>query len=188
MHIGYATQDPRSHYWSIVNYGVQERAAECGFPVTTLYATTLAQQHAALQTLFAAGIDCLLLGPMGAAGLAPSLAPFRVAGIPIIVLATELADTPVTCTIRSDHQRGAALAAQYIVAQLGGTGAVAHLIGPRVLQDNSDRADGVQTVFGQAAGIQLVAEAESPDWDVGGRLYGAGPAADARSPGRLRRQ
>lgn len=167
MHIGYATQDPSSHYWSIVNYGVQERAAESGHALTTLHAATLDQQRAALRTLREAGIDALLLGPVAASGLAGELAPFRAARIPIIVLAAEVTDAAATCTIRSDHRHGAELAARYVIEQIGGAGAVAHLIGPLVLKDNSDRAAAVRAVFGQTPGIEVVAEAESPDWNPG---------------------
>ncbi|MBA3469489.1 MAG: substrate-binding domain-containing protein [Herpetosiphonaceae bacterium] len=165
MHIGYATQNPRSHYWVLVNHGVQERATELGIQVTTIHAYTLDQQIAAIASLLRQRIDLLLIGPISAVGLASSIQRAQAAGIPVVVLAAQLNDTPVTCTIRSDHMRGAELAAAHVVTQIGGAGEVAHLVGPTMMQDNVDRATGVRHVFAQHPGVEIVVEQESPDWD-----------------------
>lgn len=164
MHIGYATQNPSSHYWLIVNHGVQERATELDIALTITPAYTLQQQIAAINTYITQRIDVLLLGPIVAVGLASTLARVQAAGIPVVVLAAQLNDAAVACTVRSDHMKGAELAAAYVVEQLAGVGEVAHLIGPRRLQDNIDRAIGVRNVLDQHPGIQVVFEQESPDW------------------------
>ena len=164
MHIGYASQSPNSHFWLIVGHGVETRADELGAKVTLLPATTLDQQIEAINTLIDQHVDVLLIGPSRATGLAPSVARARSAGIPVVVLAAELQDCQVDVTVRADHRRGAEMAAAYAVAQIGGRGPVAQIVGPRWLQDNIDRADGVRHVFGQHPEIELVFEQESPDW------------------------
>ena len=164
MHIGYASQSPRSQYWVIVNHGVQQRAKDLGIRLTMAYASTLSQQIAAITRLLAQGIDLLMLGSVAAEGLAAPLERVRAAGIQVVALATQLTDTAVTSTVRSDHMKGAALAATHIVKQLGGAGKVAHLVGPRLLQDNIDRAISVRSVFDRYPGINLVLEQEAPDW------------------------
>ncbi|HYF65382.1 MAG TPA: substrate-binding domain-containing protein [Herpetosiphonaceae bacterium] len=165
MHIGYATQNPSSHYWVIVNHGVQERAAELGIRVTAIPAYSVDQQIAAINTLIGQRIDALLVGPLVANGLGGAISRAKAAGIPVVVLAAQVNDAPVACTVRSDHTKGAALAAAHVVERLEGVGKVAHLIGPTVLQDNLDRAAGVRGVFDQHPGIEVVYEWESPDWD-----------------------
>jgi len=164
MRIGYATQNPSSHYWLLVNYGVRERATERGIDLTTTTASTLEQQITAIDAFIAARVDVLLLGPVVANGLADPLERARAARIPVIVLAAQLREGAVDCTVRSDHRAGAEMAAAYLVEQIAGSGAVAHLIGPRQLQDNVDRALGVRHVLGLHPRVALAFEQESPDW------------------------
>lgn len=185
MHIGFAAQNPSSHYWLIVSYGARERAAELGIEITTLPATTLEQQIAAINTLIDRRVDVLLLGPVVATGLASTLQRAQAAHIPIIVLAAQLNDWTPICTVRSDHRKGAELAASYVVDQIGGTGEVAHLIGPRRLQDNVDRAVGVRNILDQQPSVQIVFEQESPDWEPesGAALMRAALAAFPRIRG-----
>jgi ABC-type sugar transport system substrate-binding protein/anti-anti-sigma regulatory factor len=164
MHIGFATQDPYSDYWLIVNHGAHERAAALGVTITTTSATDLAQQIAVIETFIRQRVDALLLGPVAASGLGAAIARAQAAGIPVIVVAAEVRDSAVTCTVRSDHGQGAELAAAYVVEQLEGAGEVAHIVGPSRLQDNVDRAEGVRRCLGKHPGIRLVFERESPDW------------------------
>ena len=165
MHIGFASQNPSSHYWVIVNHGVEERAAELGIRLTTTQSYNIEQQISAINGLISQRVDVLLVGPLATVGLASAINQARSAGIPVVVLAAEISDAPVTCTVRSDHMKGAVMAATYVVEQIGGSGEVAHLIGPRILQDNVDRAVGVRSVFDQHPAIEVVVEEESPDWD-----------------------
>jgi ABC-type sugar transport system substrate-binding protein len=165
MHIGFASQNPSSHYWVIVNHGVEERAAELGIRLTTTHSYSVEQQITAINSLISQRIDVLLVGPLVAVGLGGAIKRAQSAGIPVVVLAAEINDAPVKCTVRSDHMKGAVMAATYVVEQIGGSGQVAHLIGPRVLQDNIDRAVGVRSVFDQHPGVEVVVEQESPDWD-----------------------
>jgi ABC-type sugar transport system substrate-binding protein len=165
MHIGFASQNPSSHYWVIVDHGVEERAAELGIRLTTTHSYSVEQQINAINGLISQRIDVLLVGPLVTVGLASAIKRAQSAGIPVVVLAAEIKDVPVTCTVRSDHMKGAVMAATYVVEQIGGSGEVAHLIGPRILQDNVDRAIGVRSVFDQHPGIEVVVEEESPDWD-----------------------
>ena len=164
MHIGFASQNPSSHYWVIVNHGVEERAAELGIRLTTTQSYTVEQQITAINGLISQRIDVLLIGPLVAVGLGGALMRAQAAGIPVVVLAAQVNDAPVKCTVRSDHMQGAAQAAAYVVEQIGGSGQVAHLIGPTVLQDNIDRAIGVRSVFDQYPDIEVVFEQESSDW------------------------
>lgn len=185
MRIGFAAQNPISHYWQIVNYGVRERATELGITIPILPTSTLDQQIAVIDTLLQQQIDVLLLGPIVAVGLAPTVERVLAAGIPIIVLAAQLTDCTVPCTIRSNHRYGAELAATFAVNAIGGKGAVVHLVGPSRLQDNIDRAVGVRHILAQYPDVQLVFEAESPDWEheSGRRIMRAAldrhPAIDA---------
>ena len=43
MRIGFASQNPTSHYWLIVSHGAIERAAELGIELVVLNAYTLEQ-------------------------------------------------------------------------------------------------------------------------------------------------
>lgn len=164
MQIGFAGQNPTSHYWLIVSHGVRERATELGIALTTTHASTLHQQTAALHQLIDQRVDVILLGPVAAHGLAAPIRRAQAAGIPVIVLAAGVSDCAVTATVRSDHRTGAEVAARYLVEQLGGRGAVAHLMGPSQLQDNLDRAAGVRHVLAQQPDVTIVFEQESPDW------------------------
>ncbi|HEY0606213.1 MAG TPA: substrate-binding domain-containing protein [Herpetosiphonaceae bacterium] len=164
MHIGYASQSPNSHFWLIVGHGVETRAEELGVKLTLLAGSTLDQQIEAINTLIDQHVDVLLIGPSRATGLAPQVARARSAGIPVVVLAAELQDCQVDATVRVDHHHGAELVAAYAIEQIGGHGAVAQIMGPRWLQDNLDRAEGVRHIFSQHPDVELVFEQESPDW------------------------
>jgi anti-anti-sigma factor len=164
MHLGFATQDLNSDYWLIVTYGAQARATELGIPITTLPATTLDQQLEAIHTLIDRRVDVLLLGSVTSTGYAQAVDRARAAGIPVVTVTSLLRDCTVTSAVLPDHMRGAELAATHMVEQLNGVGAVAHLIGPNSFQECVDRATGVRKVLNRYSDIQLVFEAESPDW------------------------
>jgi ribose transport system substrate-binding protein len=164
MRIGFASQNPTSHYWLLVGYGAHEGAAELGIDIVTSHARTLEQQIAAINIFIDQRVDLILLGPVAAIGLADTIARAQTLRIPVIVLAAQLNDCTVHCTVRSDHGHGAELAAAYMVEQIGAEGEVAHLIGPSVLQDNIDRAAGVRKVLGRHPKVRIVFEQESPNW------------------------
>jgi len=177
MHIGFATHDPRSHYWMIVGYAARERAAELGIEITTLTAHPMDphEQIAAINSLVDQRVDALLVGPVVARGLVGAVERAQAARIPVIVVASPLLDCIVTGIVQSNNIKGAELAAEYVVAQIGGAGEVAHLIGPTRLQDNVDRATAIRTVLSRHPGVQVVFEQESPDWtpESGAALIGA---------------
>lgn len=164
MHIGFASQSPSSHYWLLISYGARARAAELDAQLTIYNAYTLEEQISAINRLIEQRVDVLFVGPVMTSGLADAVARARAAGIPVIALAVELSDSDVTCTVRSDHMRGAELAAAFLAERLGGVGEVAHIIGPRHIQDNVDRAIGVRKVLDRYPGLQVVYEEESPNW------------------------
>jgi PAS domain S-box-containing protein len=164
MRIGFVSQNPRSHYWQIVNYGVRERATELGIVVPIIPVYSLDEQIAEIQGMVHTGIDALLIGPVSAVGLGPTVERVMSAGVPVIILAAELTDCMVSCTVRSDHRYGGELAARFLVEAIGGAGQVAHLVGPSQLQDNIDRAAGVRQVLARHQGIEVVFERETPDW------------------------
>ncbi|HEU4326039.1 MAG TPA: substrate-binding domain-containing protein [Roseiflexaceae bacterium] len=164
MHIGFATQNPTSHYWLVVSYGARDRAAQLGVDIALLWAKTVEQQTAAIHSFVDQRVDAIIVGPIVARGLAGAIERARAARIPVIVAAAQVTDTDVTATVRTDHTSGAELAAAHMVERLGGVGEIAHIIGPTMLQDNIDRATGVRRVIGQHPGMQIAFEQESPDW------------------------
>jgi ABC-type sugar transport system substrate-binding protein len=166
MRIGFASQDPTSDFWLIVNHGAQARAEELGIECAIITAATLEEQIAAIRTFVEQRVDALLLGPVRAKGLSDTIKRVRAARIPVVVVAAALTDCDVTCTVRSDHTRGGELAAAYLAERLGGEGQVAHLMGPSQLQDMIDRASGVRRVLGRYPNIKIVYEREAPDWQV----------------------
>lgn len=165
MQIGFATQNPTSHYWLVVSYGARERAAQLGIDIALLWAKTVEQQIAAIDSFVQQRVDAIIVGPIVARGLAGAIQRARAARIPVIVAAAQVTDTDVTATVRTDHAAGAELAATHLVEQLGGTGAIVHVIGPTMLQDNIDRAAGVRRVIARHPGVQIVYEQESPNWN-----------------------
>jgi ABC-type sugar transport system substrate-binding protein/anti-anti-sigma regulatory factor len=165
MRIGFATQDPRSHYWMIIGHAAQERATELGIDIPTLPANTLVEQIAAIDALVDQRVDALLVGSITAMGLANAIKRAQAARIPVIAVSSYLLDCTVACTVRSDNVNGAELAAAHVVERIGGAGEVAHLIGPTHLQDSVERATGVHNLLGRHPDIQIVFEQESPDWN-----------------------
>jgi ABC-type sugar transport system substrate-binding protein/anti-anti-sigma regulatory factor len=167
MHIGFATQDPRSHYWLLVGHAAHERAAELGIDITSVPTSHrhVHEQVAAIDAFIDQRVDAILVGPIEARGLGDAVERARAAGIPVIAVASPLLDCTVTCTVQSDQMKGAEMAAAYVVDQLGGAGEVAHIIGPTKLQDNVDRAMAIRKLFGLHQDIEIVFEQESPDWE-----------------------
>jgi anti-anti-sigma factor len=165
MRIGFAIQDPRSHFWLILGHAARERADELGIDIAALPANTLDEQIAAVNSFVDQRVDALLVGPVAATGLANTVERARMARIPVIVVASDLLDSSVTCTVRSDNLKGAELAAAHVVERIGGAGEVAHLLGPTHLQDSVDRARAIHNLLGRHPDIQIVFERGGPNWN-----------------------
>jgi PAS domain S-box-containing protein len=165
MQIGLATQDPRSHFWLIVNHAARARATELGIEISIQPSYTLDEQIAVIDRFAQQRVDALIVGPYVSVGLGQAVERAQAVGIPVISMVTDLHDCTVRCTVRSDNGAGAELAAMHLAERIGGEGEVAHLTGPSRFQDAIERARGFRRVLDHHPGIRVVFEQEGATWN-----------------------
>ncbi|MFL5800696.1 MAG: substrate-binding domain-containing protein [Roseiflexaceae bacterium] len=159
MHIGFALHDPHFAFWAILGYAARARAAELGAIVTAIPASDAGTQVAAIQQLVSRRVDVLIVGPIDSYELAPAAQQAIDAGIPVVAVDMEIEGCQVACTVRSDNTRGAERAAAFLIEQIGGQGAVAHLQGPPTAQTARQRSQGVHNVLDGHVAVAIVFEA-----------------------------
>jgi ribose transport system substrate-binding protein len=113
----------------------------------------LGKQFTQIDNFIAAGVDLILLNPGDANAMGPAIARAKAAGI--VVVAVDTAAKGADATITTDNVQAGAIACQYIVDKLHGTGDVIIQNGPQV-SAVVDRVNGCKASFAKAPGIKVL--------------------------------
>ena len=163
MLIGYTGFAPTLIFSFNINKGVEDKCKELGYEYVSLMpAETKAElQVQALDNAIIKGLDGLVIMPIDARALGPSLDEAAKRKIPVIVVDATVNHPSVLAFIGTDNLEAARMAGRYIVDKVKGQGELL-LIGGQVGHPNGDkRLKGVKDVC-EAAGMKVTVR--PTDW------------------------
>ena len=115
------------------------------------------QQVAILEDQVLKKPAALAVAPSGVSEVVPVLEKARAAGIPVLIVDTEVPWPHRRSFIGIDNRLGGRLAGEYIVGAIGGRGKVAVIRGVLGVATQEDRVTGFQEAIAQAPGVKCVA-------------------------------
>ena len=158
-------------YWIAMKDGIEARAAELGVEVTVQAATdesAIDEQTKILQTMSGQDFTCFLVAPITGTNLIQPLVAVSEAGLPIVNVdapfdteALEASGVDLVTYIASRNEVAGQVAAEEMIAQLGGSSEIALVQGLSGDGSSIARIDGFK---GAAGDLAIVAE-EAADWD-----------------------
>ena len=125
--------------------------------------TDVAGQIQQLQNLIAKGVDAILVNPGDVSGLNATLQEALDKGIIVISVDQEL-DVPGVYNVGIDQKEWAMTSAQWLAETLGGEGDIVEIEGFPGHPANVARMDGVDEVFAEYPGINVLAR-DTGKWD-----------------------
>lgn len=150
-----------SEFWQRVKQGAEAAAAE--YPDVTLTVQApqreinIDQQVSILEDLILRKVSALAVAPAGVSEIIPVLNKAKAAGIPVLILDTDLPWPGKRSYIGTNNRLGGKLAGEFIVKALGGTGKVAVIRGILGVATHEERVAGFEDAIREAPGIELVA-------------------------------
>jgi len=115
------------------------------------------QQVAILENQITKGVAALAVAPAGASEVIPVLDRARAAGIPVVIVDTDVEWPPKLTYVGGDNQRAGRVAGEYIAKLLNGQGNVAVIRGILGVTTHEDRLKGFWEGIAKSPGVQLVA-------------------------------
>lgn len=158
--IALVTKALDSEFWQSLRAGAEEAAREHpGVRLSVLAPereVNIEQQVSILEDQVLKKVSALAVAPAGVAEVIPVLEKARQAGIPVLLVDTDVPWPGKLSYIGTDNRRGGRLAGQYVVERLGGKGRVAVVRGMLGVVTHEDRLAGFRDALAQAPGIRLV--------------------------------
>ncbi len=114
------------------------------------------QQVGILEDQITRHVSALAVAPAGVAEILPVLDKAKAAGIPVIIVDTDVNWPSKLSYVGADNQRAGRLAADYIIQLLGGKGKVAVIRGILGVATHEDRLAGFRDGIAKAPGIECV--------------------------------
>ncbi len=114
------------------------------------------QQVAILEDQVLKKVSALAVAPAGVAEVLPVLEKARAAGIPVLIVDTDVPWPHRVGFVGIDNRLGGRMAGEYVLRALGGRGKVAVIRGVLGVATQEDRLAGFQEVVSKAPGIQWV--------------------------------
>ncbi len=150
-----------SEWWQRVKAGAEEAArAHPGVRLAVLAPereVNIDQQVAILEDQITRRISALAVAPAGVAEILPVLDKARAAGIPVVIVDTDVNWPWKLSYVGADNRRAGRLAGEYIAKILGGRGKVAVIRGILGIATHEDRVAGFREALAKAPGIECVA-------------------------------
>ncbi|MHC1772543.1 MAG: sugar ABC transporter substrate-binding protein [Flexilinea sp.] len=140
---------------------VQAKADELGVKLTVYDGgKDPAKQINQMETAISQGIAAIIIEPASVDGIIPAVKAARDAGIPVIILNQKITDQSIANTfVGVSNVDGGKMEMSAAVADMGGEGKVALLLGPMGSDAQLGRSEGYQAVIDEAKGkIEVVYE------------------------------
>lgn len=161
IEIALVTKALDSEWWQRVKTGAEDTArVHPGVKLAVLAPereVNVDQQVAILEDQITRRVSALAVAPAGAAEILPVLDKAKAAGIPVIIVDTDVNWPSKLSYVGADNRRAGRLAGDYIVKTLGGKGKVAVIRGILGIATHEDRLAGFREALAQAPGIDCVA-------------------------------
>jgi ribose transport system substrate-binding protein len=159
--IAFVTKALDSEWWQRVKSGAEEAArADPGVKLSVLAPereVNIDQQVAILENQITRRVSALAVAPAGASEVLPVLERARAAGIPVLIVDTDINWPSKLSYIGADNQRAGRIAGEFIVGAIGGKGQVAVIRGILGVATHEDRLAGFREAIAKAPGIDCVA-------------------------------
>ena len=156
---GYACHSAND-FFDAIESGLQQAAAETnGTIIRADSELAMSSEIAIIENFITQGVDVIFLTPNDPAGSIEGVTLANEAGIPVVVISSELdeGDYEIICTIKSDDYTAASQAAEFAMEQIGGEGNVLILNGMQT-SDVVDRINGYKDVIAQYPDVTIANE------------------------------
>ncbi len=150
-----------SEFWQRLKNGAEAAArGHAGLRLAVLAPEreiNIDQQVSILEDQILKRVSALAVAPAGVAEILPVLNEAKAAGIPVVVLDTDIDWPSKLSYIGTDNRLGGRMAGDYVVKLLGGKGKVAVIRGVLGVRTHEERLAGFQEALAGAPGAQCVA-------------------------------
>jgi len=161
IEIALVTKALDSEWWQRVKSGAEEAArAVPGVHLVVLAPereVNIDQQVGILEDQITRGITVLAVAPAGVSEILPVLDKAKAAGIPVLIVDTDVNWPAKLSYIGADNRLGGRIAGEYIVKLLSGKGKVAVIRGILGIATHEERLAGFREAIARAPGIECVA-------------------------------
>ncbi len=161
IHIALVTKALDSEWWQRVKAGAEKAAnADPDVELAVLAPereVNIDQQVSILENQITKGVSAIAVAPAGAAEVIPVLDHAKAAGIPVLIMDTDVNWPSKLTYVGADNRRAGRIAGDYIVKLLGGKGKVAVIRGILGVATHEDRLAGFRDAIAGAPGVELVA-------------------------------
>lgn len=139
---------------------VKTQAAELGAEVTVNDAAKdAAKQISQIETTVNQGIDGIIIEPVSVDAIVPAVKAAKEAGIPVIIVNQQISDpSAASAYVGVANKDGGAMEMTKAVADLGGKGNIALLLGPMGSDGQIGRSEGYKSVIDANPEIKVVFE------------------------------
>ena len=159
--IALVTKALDSEWWQRVKSGAEDAARDNpGVKLSVLAPereVNIDQQVSILENQITKGVSALAVAPAGASEVLPVLDRAKAAGIPVLIVDTDINWPSKLSYIGADNQRAGRLAGEFIVKALGEKGQVVVIRGILGVATHEDRLAGFLAAIGKAPGIHCIA-------------------------------
>jgi len=149
-----------SEWWQRVKAGAEEAArANPGVRLAVLAPEreiNIDQQVGILEDQITRHVAALAVAPAGVSEILPVLDKAKAAGIPVVIMDTDINWPSKVAFVGADNRHAGRLAGDYITKQLGGKGKVAVIRGILGVATHEERLAGFRDAIAATPGIQLV--------------------------------
>ena len=150
-----------SEFWQRIKSGAEEAArADADVSLAVLAPAqeiNIDQQVAILEDQILKRVSALAVAPSGVSEIIPVLDRAKAAGIPVVIVDTDVPWPSKLGFIGIDNRLGGRLAGEYILRAIGGKGKVAVIRGVLGVATQEDRLAGFRDVIAKAPGVECVA-------------------------------
>ena len=146
-------------FFDIMSEGVKDVMGPEGYEVINLVGEfDVQKQIADVDDFIVQKVDAIFIEPFDSKAIRPALEAAQKAGIPVICLDSPAFDEDlIVANVATDNYSAGALAAEDLIAKLGGEGKVVAMYTPGA-KSSLDRGTGfVETIEAKAPGIEIVA-------------------------------
>ncbi len=149
-----------SEWWQRVKAGAEEAArAHPGVRLAVLAPEreiNIDQQVGILEDQITRHVSALAVAPAGVSEVVPVLDRAKAAGIPVVIMDTDIAWSGKLSYVGADNRHAGRLAGDYIAERLGGKGKVAVIRGILGVATHEDRLAGFRDALAAAPGVECV--------------------------------
>jgi ribose transport system substrate-binding protein len=150
-----------SEFWQRIKSGAEEAArADSAVSLAVLAPAqeiNIDQQVSILEDQVQKRVSALAVSPSGVAQIVPVLDKARAAGIPVVIVDTDVPWPYKSSFVGIDNRLGGRIAGEYILKAIGGTGKVAVIRGVLGVDTQEDRLTGFRDAIANSPAVELVA-------------------------------